>query len=156
MVYVNKVPVDKRVCYACGSRNTALYKGQFPAWHYNRDADGNVLHQLCNACRQSILIRYEKIELDKAYKAKQIYFKTRCVKVGYAPRIGVCNWCRAVYPFDTKLTHMHHEAYDVDSPANHIIELCISCHRLETIRVREMTVMRDSKTGRIIRPIYNK
>ena len=122
----------------------------------NRDKYDVILHLICNACRQSIFIRDQKKKLDKAYKAKHIYFKTKCVNVGSELRIGVCNWCRAVAPFDTKTTHIHHETYDDNNFAKNTIELCVSCHRLETMRIRQMRIIRDNKTGRIIKPIYLK
>ena len=128
----------------------------FPAWLHNRDENNNTIHLICNACRQSIFIKDQKIRLGKIYKSKQIYFKTKCINIGYEPRVGVCNWCRAVAGFDTKSTHMHHEVYDSNDFTKNTIELCISCHRIETIRVRQMQIIRDKKTGRIISLIYNK
>lgn len=99
--------------------------------------------------------REKRKKLDRAYKAKQLYFQTRCVLASDRPiRIGVCNWCRAVAPFDTKTTHMHHEEYHDDNPLKDAIELCISCHRKETILRGNMQIERD-KRGRIVRPIYS-
>lgn len=48
-------------------------------------------------------------------------------------RIGVCNWCRAVRPFDTKQTQLHHDdnKYDISDPLKYTIELCAKCHLRE-------------------------
>lgn len=63
------------------------------------------------------------------YKGKLIQTKTSL------SRIGVCNWCRSVMPFDCKTTQLHHEEYDDMNPEKHTIELCMSCHK-STMRGR--------------------
>jgi hypothetical protein len=58
----------------------------------------------------------------------QIGFRGRKVWLGYDPRSGVCNGCRAVAPFDCDITHMHHEEYDPNDVLSHTIEYCPKCH----------------------------
>ncbi len=62
------------------------------------------------------------------YKGKRILLKEN-------PRVGVCNLCRAVVPFDSKETHLHHEQYHDDDPLKDAIEICASCHTYETWRL---------------------
>jgi uncharacterized protein YeaO (DUF488 family) len=54
-------------------------------------------------------------------------------------RGGVCNWCRAVVPFDCKMTNMHHDEnkYDEYNPIKYTIEICVRCHRKESIRLKK-------------------
>jgi hypothetical protein len=60
--------------------------------------------------------------------SNQIGFQGRKVWLGFNPRIGVCNGCRAVVPFDCDRTEMHHEEYDPDNILSHTIEYCRGCH----------------------------
>jgi hypothetical protein len=47
-------------------------------------------------------------------------------------RVGVCNFCRAVVPFDARQTQRHHiNAVDYDDILKDTIELCAKCHRRE-------------------------
>ena len=147
-------PYDKRVCYACGSKKTYVRKNGFAEWWLNLSKQGQAIGVICCKCKQSIFKIEEKKRLYTAYHQRQIYFKTKSIAIDYIPKIGVCNWCRAVYPFDTKLTHIHHESYHEDDPMKDTIELCVSCHRKETIRRGNMQILRDKKTGRIIKPVY--
>jgi hypothetical protein len=68
---------------------------------------------------------YYKQNLD--YCLSVIRFKDKCIRLQQNPRIGVCNWCRGVVPFDCKRTAMHHEQYDENNPLAHTIELCVKC-----------------------------
>ncbi len=55
-------------------------------------------------------------------------FKGKQILLQYNPKIGVCNLCRKVVPFDCKRTNMHHEEYDNTDPLKHTIEICVGCH----------------------------
>lgn len=66
------------------------------------------------------------------YSLKKIRFKNKNINVGVNPRIGVCNLCRAVVPFDCNTTHIHHEEYDENKPLANTIELCPKHHALIT------------------------
>jgi hypothetical protein len=145
----------KRFCYACGSDKTYVRKSGLFDWFVNIDANGKEIGVICSNCRQRMFQRTARKAMERIRKAKELYFKTKAVRITYTPRIGVCNWCRAVIPFDTKSTHMHHEAYHDDDPVKDAIELCVSCHRKETIRLKQMQILRDKK-GKIAGLIYNK
>jgi hypothetical protein len=58
----------------------------------------------------------------------RLRFKNNRIYSDNIIRVGVCNLCRAVIPFDCKTTHLHHEQYDAKDKARHTIELCDSCH----------------------------
>jgi hypothetical protein len=59
---------------------------------------------------------------------KRLVFKGKRIRIKENPRIGVCNLCRNVVPFDCKQTQMHHEKYDENNPLRYTIEVCASCH----------------------------
>lgn len=45
------------------------------------------------------------------------------------PRIGVCNFCRAVARIDCAYTHFAHFDYDKTDLSKNILELCPKCHK---------------------------
>ena len=72
---------------------------------------------------------------------KHFWFNGKNIQLKERILIGVCNWCRAVYPFDTKKTDMHHDEnkYDESNPQKHAIEICARCHTKETRRLEKVT-----------------
>lgn len=93
-------------------------------------------------------IKKKKLSLQsKEWYNKTIKYKGKSIYLSYVPRIGVCNWCRSVAPFDTELTQLHHDEdrYDDDHPLRYTIEICDSCHASETNRLRYVRKM--SKIG---------
>jgi len=69
------------------------------------------------------------IAAKEAIRRRQtISYKGLDIFLGYDPRIGVCNICRAVRGWDCSKTVMHHELYDDSNPLAHTIEVCIPCH----------------------------
>lgn len=125
-----------RICLFCGTTES---KG----WYLNHDGTEN---SLCRRCfdrhirdpspeRQKAHREYwhKHPEKQKMSNERRITFKNKTVKISNALRTGVCNLCRAVAPFDTKITHMHHEKYDGENPAAYTIEVCTRCHRGITV-----------------------
>lgn len=70
----------------------------------------------------------EVIERIKRWNSRKMIFKRKQIYVKENPRIGVCNLCRAVVPFDCKVTNIHHIAYHEEDPLKDTIELCARCH----------------------------
>jgi len=63
-------------------------------------------------------------------------------------RTGVCNLCRAVAKIDCKFTNFHHVLYDDSHPEAGIIELCRTCHNIESMNLGH--IRRDKRTGRFV------
>ena len=125
-------------CCECGSNKTYVRKTSKTRWHLGRPEwykHPDIPNKfLCNKCYLRLPQKQQKRQqLSKIYHKKQHYYKNRNIHLDYEPRIGVCNWCRAVAPFDTKMTHIHHEQYDDNNPSKHTIEICVECHRKETL-----------------------
>jgi len=81
----------------------------------------------------------EKIRDTRRQTTKRcIRYKNTLMLLDEPLRIGVCNWCRRVVPFDTMQTQLHHDEnrYDDADVLRYTIELCNSCHTAETNRLR--------------------
>lgn len=138
MTEESKTAKNKRFCSKCDSDKTTVVirkrvknpKGyEHHLWHKHKEI-GN---WLCHNCYLRLYVspKWNPIknpERRKKYNPQRLKFKGKTTFVGKTLRIGVCNWCRAVVPFDCKLTHMHHEQYDSDNPSAHTIEICPQCH----------------------------
>lgn len=61
----------------------------------------------------------------------RITYKRSRIDLTVDPRVGVCNLCRAVMPFDCKRTDIHHLRYNDEYPLRDTLELCIACHLKE-------------------------
>lgn len=101
---------DIRFCDLCNS--TKSLDSGFQHWYKT------IYGRICKRC-------YDRRIREKGKNRLQFKEKRFCIKVS---RIGVCNWCRAVVPFDAKITHFHHESYHDDSIRKDIIEICAKCH----------------------------
>lgn len=79
-----------------------------------------------------------KLQYAREHNKKKMLFKYRHIPLPSDPRIGICNWCRAVKGIDCKRTALHHDndQYDNLDPLRYTIELCNSCHCKETNRSR--------------------
>jgi hypothetical protein len=126
---------DNRVCSECGSNETPLRQNKrirtdgtlgppYPQWY----SDGMGGYH-CKPCRAR-LVDHPKWNLVnlKIHNERRLTYKGKVVRLKEAPRIGVCNWCRAVPPFDCAKTQIHHEQYDDENPLAHTIEVCPKCH----------------------------
>lgn len=71
-------------------------------------------------------------------------FKEKWRYLSKDPKIGVCNWCRAVTPFDCNRTSLHHDEnrYNINNPLQYTIEICDSCHMKESRRLQRFKTFR--------------
>lgn len=119
-----------RECYSCGK--VGIQRGKCflnpPTNLY-----------LCENCYSRLFLNKSRREYQKRtgrdkwrgqILGKHISFKQE-------PRIGVCNYCRAVRGIDCKRTSLHHDdnIYDIRRPLWNTIELCSRCHQAETMRL---------------------
>src|SRR5215212_3837313 len=112
-----------RVCYACGDNKTSIGKNGVRYWYSNKP-----IGWLCRRC-------YDEIIHTRQWTPYRLRFKGERIYVNRQPRIGVCNWCRAVIGQINaqsgklcRLTQMHHEQYYKEDPLKDTIELCVICH----------------------------
>lgn len=106
--------------------------------HWYRDHEnGGWICQICHNRRVAI-----KYSTDQT--ARRIKFKGKGVYVDTPPRIGICNFCRAVVDeINTQTgklcngTDMAHIQYHQDDPLKDTIELCDRCHRILDIGIPE-------------------
>jgi hypothetical protein len=131
-----------RVCYACGSIQTYIRPGRYAFWYLNHDEDDS---GLCRRCFDRYIHGPKQNPINAVkWRAinnhRRIKFAGRLIFVDHNPRIGVCNWCRAVMPFDCKKTHIHHDEnkYDSTNPLRNTIEICPTCHTKETVRLTKL------------------
>lgn len=103
------------ICYACG-----VFRR-----HVIRNHPTNL--NICGWCHVKVVT---KSNLNRADKDPRVWYKGKQVRVASNPKIGVCNLCRAVVPFDTKRTHIHHEQHHEYDPIGHTLEICIVCHNM--------------------------
>lgn len=118
-----------RVCYACDSHSTYMNpKTGHLQWYGNPP-----IGWLCKTCNTKYITNPEwhpiTNKLRIRFLSKQLYIEQN-------PKIGVCNWCRAVKgQINTQLdklckqTHMNHESYHENNILKDTIEVCSSCHR---------------------------
>jgi hypothetical protein len=117
-------------CSKCGSSKTKLcYRNPV----VGVDTDSIITRKYQNWCKGMCMKCYNRIISNPKHNPignpRRIRFKDKRYLLKESPRIGVCNTCRAVAPFDCKLTHMNHFAYDIRDPLRHTLEQCNSCHR---------------------------
>lgn len=68
---------------------------------------------------------------------KRFRYKDKRLRIKREPRVGVCNLCRAVAPFDCNKTFLHHEIYDDSAPTANVLEVCGRCHNYEGKRLKQ-------------------
>jgi hypothetical protein len=130
----------KRVCYACGSDKTYVWKGhrgEKHQWIINHDIDtGVIIGYLCRWCFRR-LIEGPNRDKNTAHlgNIRRVLFRNKVVVLKSNPKIGVCNLCRAVAGQSNaqtgkiyKTTHIHHESYHTENPLKDTIEVCPRCH----------------------------
>ena|SRR5215510_862957 len=114
-----------RLCIECGNDHTYIDKYGYARWSKLNE------NWYCSNCYRKIW-KYLNPERHKQNKRiqnkKRMRFLDKIVYLSKNPRIGVCNLCRNVAPFDCTVTHMHHEIYNKNNTLESIIELCPSCH----------------------------
>jgi hypothetical protein len=126
-----------RSCFACGSKTSYIVKRgtlEYYQWYLNHDKDDNAL---CNKCDKKYYSNARKNpELVAMHNKRSLRFDGRTIHLKTDPRIGICNLCRAVRGFDTKITQMHHEYYDAKNPLAGTLEVCVECHQKLTTEQR--------------------
>lgn len=129
---------DKRICYSCGSDKTYHTKEGHQDWFLNPPTGLFI----CNTCYHylfcsSDLKRRANKKGNERRHYRHQYFKDKHLTYLFDIRCGVCNWCRAVVGMDTKATQLHHDGnkYDHENPLRFTIELCLKCHRKESLRL---------------------
>ena len=130
----------ERICSNCDSSvtNTQTYKLKdgtlkvSPRWYTNPKGG-----YLCHKCRATLIdhIKWNKIH-SSVYNTRRFLFRDKQFRANKNPRIGVCNWCRAVCPFDCKKTDLHHVTYHEEDPLKDTIEICNSCHKKFHLELR--------------------
>lgn len=123
MTEENRKLETKNVCYACGS--TTTYRAQ---WYHNLP-----IGSLCKNCNNKF---FNNPKWHPIKHKERIVFRDKQKQIKENPRVGVCNWCRAVKgeinaQTDKKCnrTHMNHESYHEDNLLEDTLEVCIPCHR---------------------------
>lgn len=110
---------------------------------------------ICNSCWDNIINRqitsnnrrfYQRQDKFKEYRKQIVRTSFGNAKL-ITPRIGVCNMCRAVVPFDCYRTHTHHTEYNINDLSKNTIELCPACHAKEGLRLEQ--ICRNPSTGRL-------
>src|SRR6185312_10860575 len=124
-----KLDISRRHCFGCNSSETVAGN-----WYLNPPTD----YVLCSNC-YLLIIKRDKLS-DYKTRHSMLYYKVRTFCFLGEIRIGVCNLCRAVAPFDTKMTQRHHDngIYFDDNPLKNTLELCLECHAMEGIRLGQL------------------
>lgn len=126
---------EKRICNRCGSTETRLERQirqngkicEYPRWFRDKEKGCGLM---CDKCRSKYVDHPKQNKQKRQEENKRrVQFRKKAVILKTSPRIGVCNLCRAVAPFDCKRTDMHHDYYDEANPLTGTIEVCIPCHR---------------------------
>jgi hypothetical protein len=98
----------------------------------NKETTTRLKKEMCIKCYNKYIINPKwRPVLDKT----RFKFKDKTVHAPQCPRVGVCNFCRAVVGETNtqvdrlcKRTNIAHTAYHDDNPLKDAIELCVSCH----------------------------
>jgi len=133
MLRTNKLD---RICAACDSTTTKMEKGKWPHWYKWDDVF------LCHKCYDKYVWspiaspaknkKWNPIH-NPIYQPRRICFKDKRIMLKENPRKGICQWCGR-----KGATDIHHIEYHEDDPLKDAIELCDSCHRVETTRLEQL------------------
>jgi len=152
----------KYICYCCDATSSyrsprktkiQLWRPTFhEQWCPNYDKEGNALCLKCFTHLYPISTRFPM--RVKEYSQRMICFKGKHRMLKTKPRIGVCNFCRAVRgEIDcqtdrlVKKTGMHHEEYDPLNPGAHVLEACNKCHNIADFERRVTEYLARLGTG---------
>lgn len=128
---------QEKICSQCGRNKTYVRTVKYnttrgelrycKSEHWLHDGLGG---WMCHNCRAKLIDNpKESKESHHERNARRIKFKDKIIVLDEAPRIGVCNVCRAVVPFDCKATHMNHHEYYESDPRKGALETCPACHK---------------------------
>lgn len=124
-----------RRCYCCNKVGIAAER-----CYYNYPTD----LLLCNLCYNRLFLNDYKNHYRKTKQLNKFRINLcgNQIWLGFDPRIGVCTWCRKIALIDCKRTALHHDMnqYDLRNPLRFTIELCGSCHRIETARLKRLGI----------------
>ncbi len=147
----------KRVCSNCGSTETRWRRKRrkngtlgtpYPVWC--RDGKGG---NWCYRCRTKLVdhSKWHPIH-NKIYNTRRLKFKGKLVFLDATPRVGVCNFCRAVvgeinaqFGKLCKQTQLNHEMYDEPNPLAHTVELCVPCNCKWHIAVSHTAILNNNR-----------
>jgi hypothetical protein len=140
----NTVKSKLKCCYFCSSTKTRYWNKKTKTkgivkeekWRY---VDGEIF---CLNCYERIF----KPEVIKKRNSRRVTFGDKVLHVKENPRIGVCNICRAVVPFDCLKTDTHHEKYHIDNPLKDTLEVCSRCHVDLTIKAGQRKKIPPDRT----------
>lgn len=110
---------EGRQCKGCRTYETFVDKCGSYHWYHFEDGF------LCERCNNRI---HKNPRFHPLKNPLRMHFKSKSIQMESNPRVGVCNLCRNVAPFDCKKTEIHHEQYHAESPLRDTIEVCSSCH----------------------------
>jgi len=129
-----------RACSLCG-RTKPNPNGKEQYWMRDKQ---QIENWLCLPC-------YAKKYLHPKNNERRMKFVSKVVTLEKNPRIGVCNFCRAIIgeidaqtSMICRLTGMHHEYYVSGNPLKGTIEACNRCHAKIT------------KTGDVVTDAFRK
>src|SRR6266508_3040587 len=102
-----------RFCYSCNSSETYEDNNGGKHWYSNIP-----IGWLCENCNNKYFKNPQRdLATFLSYNSRIITFRNKSIFVKKSPRIGVCNWCRAVVgevnaqtSKKCKKTAMHHES----------------------------------------------
>ena len=148
----NKGPIDKRICYCCGSSKTWISKKGYENWYLNHDINTRkMIHVLCTKCYNNLLVHpiWNRINnpiygpkrsklTRKLEGQRRLSYKGKAVYLTIRPRTGICSSCgKSVHKGEINRTHMHHIQYHDEDVLKDTQELCVNCHRMESERLRK-------------------
>ena len=115
-----------KICNNCNSNKSYVNKHGNEEWRWYN----NKIY--CKKCANKLFMNPKYHPLNSK---NRFMFKDKEIWIGFNPRTGICNWCRAVVGIDCKKTELHHELYDESNTLANTIELCTSCHKKESWRL---------------------
>lgn len=131
--------MSERICLICGSNSTRAQYG-YPKWHSYKDGC------ICSRCYSKTVTNPKRNPLRSK---KMITYKGKLLVLDKELRKGKCECCGksigdvyidSLYELNTvKLTHLHHIKYNDNDVLEDTIELCLSCHMIETKRIKKRT-----------------
>ncbi len=70
-----------------------------------------------------------RIELHPEISKFRITFRNKRIHLRFNPLFGSCVNCkRTIESGEIKVTHLHHDVYDMSDPLAYTRELCVRCH----------------------------
>lgn len=135
-----------RECYSCGSIKTYVRNDNQENWYRNKPFE----QWLCERCNNHLIKnpKWHPIthpitnpitskKWNQINSTKRLKFHDKQIILDNNPRTGYCSWCtNNIFDKSCKHTHIHHKKYHINDPLEDTIELCPSCHRKETIRLK--------------------